>query len=79
MPDIVSGAALRAMEWGRSDGDLPTIIKAAGGTIQICSRFYSLYFAESDRMGRAGPNLFESAPKYPRQTYVATKKHDNRL
>ena len=55
------------MEIGRSVGELLTIIKAAGGTIQICSRFYSLYFAETDRMGRAGPNLFESAPKFPRE------------
>ena len=34
---VVSGAALGAMESGRTAGDLLAIIKAAGGTIQICS------------------------------------------
>ena len=58
------------MESGRSVGELLLIIKAAGGTIE--SPTIAILFILCISMRRSawdgqGPNLFESAPKFPRK------------
>jgi hypothetical protein len=51
------------MEWGRSYGDLLPIIRTEGAPICHTNNSKSLTF-EAERMGLAGPNLFESEQKF---------------